>query len=121
MYESVKNLFTGYKKVAAALFKLAKYMKSQDKLIPKEMDNYVLDFILASTTVNRWVMRVVGPPGFDYSWTASNAIVWAKLSIPSSVLAVCMALFIPRLQSLTGLLNSIAGATLQITAVPAAL
>ena len=32
-----------------------------------------------------------------------------------------MALLLPKLESLTGLLNSIAGATLQITAVPLAL
>ena len=32
-----------------------------------------------------------------------------------------MALFLPKLESLTGLLNSVAGATLQITAVPLAL
>ena len=80
----------------------------------------LLDFVLASTTVNRFVMRWVRPE-FDYKWTIKNGIVWAQCSIPSSVVAVSMALFIPRLQSLTGLLNSIAGATLQITAVPLAL
>ena len=80
----------------------------------------LLDFVLASTTVNRFVMRHVKPE-FDYTWTLANAKTWATCSIPSSVLAVIMALFLPKLESLTGLLNSVAGATLQITAVPLAL
>ena len=78
----------------------------------------LLDFVLASTTVNRFVMRWL-VPNYNYQlWNVKNAKIWALYSIPSSLLAVCMALFIPKLQSLTGLLNSIAGATLQITAVP---
>ena len=73
--------------------------------------------MLASTTVNRWVARRVRP-AFDYRWTLPNALSWAWLSLPSAVLAAAMALFVPRLASLTGLLDSIAGATLQITALP---
>ena len=80
----------------------------------------LLDFVLASTTVNRFIMRWL-KPDFNYKWTKSNAWIWAQCSLPSSAMAVGMALFIPRLQSLTGILNSIAGATLQITAVPLAL
>ena len=77
----------------------------------------LLDFVLASTTVNRWTMRLFDPE-FDYKWTLKNGLQWAKVSLPSAIVAVCMALFIPRLASLTGLLNSIAGATVQITAIP---
>ena len=55
----------------------------------------LLDFVLASTTVNRWVMRCVNP-SFDYKWTWRNAVAWAKYSLPSSFLAVGMALFIPK-------------------------
>ena len=77
----------------------------------------LLDFVLAATTVNRWAMRLFDP-GFDYKWTLKNGLHWAKVSLPSSIIAMLMALLIPRLESLTGLLNSIAGATLQITAIP---
>ena len=77
----------------------------------------MLDFVLASTTVNRWIVRRVDSQ-FDYRWTWRNARAWAKYSLPSSFLAVGMALLMPRLSSLTGLLNSVAGATLQITALP---
>ena len=106
----------------------------------------LLDFVLASTTVNRWVLRVCGAcfercvtrgPSqiccttialqcakvkFDFDlWNVSNAGTWLQYSWPSSVLAVVMAICVPKLESLTSLLNSIAGATLQITAVPCAL
>mmetsp|Transcript_16449 Transcript_16449/g.42192 ORF Transcript_16449/g.42192 Transcript_16449/m.42192 type:complete len:473 (+) Transcript_16449:93-1511(+) len=74
-----------------------------------------LDFVLASITVNRWAVRRVDPQ-FDYSWTARNAQRWAFYCLPSSLLAISMALFVPRLESLTGLLNSLAGTTLQVTA-----
>ena len=57
-------------------------------------------------------------PQFDYEWTMPNALVWGFYCLPSALLAVGMALFIPRLQSLTGLLNSFACVTLQVTAVP---
>ena len=81
----------------------------------------LLDFVLASTTVNRWVLRVL-KVRFDFkSWSARSMLTWLKYSWPSSLLAVLMALVIPRLESLTGLLDSIAGSTLQVTAVPLAL
>lgn len=76
-----------------------------------------LDFVLASITVNRWAVRRMDP-NFDYRWTRRNALLWAGYCLPSSLLAVAMALFVPRLESLTGLLNSLAGATLQVTATP---
>eukprot|EP00750_Incisomonas_marina_P025428 INCI542.1.p1 GENE.INCI542.1~~INCI542.1.p1 ORF type:complete len:463 (+),score=53.71 INCI542.1:237-1625(+) len=78
----------------------------------------LLDFVLASTTVNRWVLRM-WKVNFAYGvWSRKNALLWLQYSWPSSVLAIVMALCIPRLSSLTGLLDSIAGSTLQITAVP---
>jgi hypothetical protein len=40
-------------------------------------------------------MRRVNP-SFDYKWTWRNAVAWAKYSLPSSFLAVGMALFIPK-------------------------
>ena len=67
--------------------------------------------------VNRWEVGLLDPT-FDYAWTAWNAMRWALYCLPSSGLAVTMALFVPRLESLTGLLNSLAGATLQVTATP---
>ena len=73
--------------------------------------------MLASTTINRQLIAW-RQPGFDYRWTRRNAVTWALTSLPSALLAVLMALLVPRLESLTGLLNSLAGATLQITAVP---
>ena len=59
----------------------------------------LLDFVLASTTVNRWVMRWKNP-SFDYKWTWRNAVAWAKYSLPSSLLAVGMALFIPKVREI---------------------
>lgn len=42
-------------------------------------------------------------------------MAWAALTAPVSLVAVAMALFVPRLDSLTGLLNSVTGTTLQFT------
>lgn len=52
-------------------------------------------------------------PTFDYEWTVANSLLWFKYCLPSTVLAVLMALLLPRLDSLTGLLNSITGSTVQ--------
>lgn len=48
----------------------------------------------------------------------AHAIANPLAQIPSSAIAVLMALFVPRFESLTGILNSVAGATLQVTATP---
>lgn len=77
----------------------------------------LLDFIFASIVVNRRVLRSF-VPNFDYRWTFGNSLVWAFYCLPSISLAIGMALFIPKLDSLTTLLNSVAAATVQITAVP---
>ena len=77
----------------------------------------MLDFVLASITVNRWLLRMLRP-NFDYRWSFGNALTWARCSLPSGLAAVLMALAVPRLESLTGILNSVAGATLQLMAVP---
>jgi len=76
----------------------------------------LLDFIIASTTVNRWVISILHLE-HDYSRTMANAIRWAAVGIPSLALAITMALFVPKLESLTGLLNSVTGSTVQISSV----
>ena len=62
--------------------------------------------------MNRALVRWLNPT-FDYEWTVANALLWASHCLPSTVLAVLMALLLPRLDSLTGLLNSITGSTVQ--------
>lgn len=76
----------------------------------------MLDFVLASVTVNRALVRWWGA-NFSYRWTWDNALLWAGYSLPSSLLAVTMALIVPRLASLVGLLSSVTGTTLQITGI----
>eukprot|EP00658_Telonema_sp_P-2_P040959 TRINITY_DN29292_c0_g1_i1.p1 TRINITY_DN29292_c0_g1~~TRINITY_DN29292_c0_g1_i1.p1 ORF type:complete len:195 (-),score=50.04 TRINITY_DN29292_c0_g1_i1:152-736(-) len=76
----------------------------------------LLDFVIASTTVNRWVMSMLFPK-HNFSCNVPNAIRWALVCIPSATVATLMALFIPRLESLTGLLNSVTGSTVQITGI----
>ena len=95
----------------------------------------MLDFVLASVTVNRFlVVRHFDPSFFreDSEASAPNPALacavtatrrrerllrWAWFSLPSLLVATAMALLVPRLESLTGLLNSITGTTVQITAV----
>jgi hypothetical protein len=102
----------------------------------------MLDFVLASVTVNRFLVARyfnpaffkggAKPPALDAaaaptSWLSRCAaaapardqhrVQWMYYSLPSLVLATLMALLIPRLESLTGLLNSITGTTVQVTAV----
>jgi hypothetical protein len=78
------------------------------------MYSTLLDFVIAATTVNRFVVARIDP-GFSYAWTWSNSGKWALYTLPVTALAFSMALFVPKLESLTGLLNSVAGTTLQIT------
>ena len=49
-YNKVQEMFHEFKKVAKVLFSLATYMKSQKKLCPYEMENRVLDFVIAFET-----------------------------------------------------------------------
>jgi len=76
----------------------------------------MLDFVIASTTVNRWLMTLFAPQ-HDFSMTLPNAVRWGIICIPSATAATLMALFVPRLDSLTGLLNSVTGSTVQITGI----
>jgi hypothetical protein len=78
------------------------------------MYSTLLDFVIAATTVNRFLVARIDP-GFSYAWTWTNSVKWALYTLPVTALAFGMALFVPKLDSLTGLLNSIAGTTLQIT------
>ena len=80
----------------------------------------MLDFVLASVTVNRFLVSRYIDPGYfasSSSSSSSSSVKWAGYSLPSLLLATLMALLIPRLESLTGILNSITGTTLQVTAV----
>lgn len=74
----------------------------------------LLDFVIACTTVNRFVVAALRP-GDVFDWSFARSLKWALLTAPVFLLAVAMALFIPRLDSLTGLLNSLTGTTLQLT------
>ena len=90
----------------------------------------MLDFVLASVTVNRFLVARHFDPAFFRDGEASatvtpataayrrdRALRWAWYSLPSLLVAMAFALLIPRLESLTGLLNSITGTTVQLTAV----
>jgi len=90
----------------------------------------MLDFVLASVTVNRFVVARYLHPGFfeelkndaagnvlDGDGGYRKKLQWAWYSMPSLMMATTMALLIPRLESLTGLLNSVTGTTVQVTAV----
>merc|ERR1711957_488038 len=74
----------------------------------------LLDYVIAATTVNRYVVAMIDTD-FTYKWSLSNSAKWALYTSPVSGVALLMALFVPRLESLTGLLNSFAGTTLQVT------
>jgi len=76
----------------------------------------MLDYVIGAVTVNRAVQRVWDPT-YDYAWNVKGTLQWVYMSLPSTCLATAMALFIPRLESLTGLLNSVTGSTLQLTGV----
>jgi len=76
----------------------------------------MLDFVLGATTVNRAVQRVLAP-NYDYAWDTKGTVKWFLLTLPSTILSTLMALLIPKLESLTGLLNSVTGSTLQLTGI----
>jgi len=76
-----------------------------------------LDLVIAAITLNRRVAYFINPR-FDYRWTIGSAMQWALYALPSAVLASALALFVPKLQSLTGLLTAFAAITFQVTATP---
>jgi len=76
----------------------------------------LLDFVIGATTVNRFVQDLIDPD-YDFAWNTKGTIKWFMYSLPASILSTLMALFIPKLESLTGILNSITGSTLQLTGI----
>lgn len=71
----------------------------------------LLDFVIAATTVNRFVVKALA----HRVDAEKSALAWAAVTAPVSLVAVAFAIFVPRLDSLTGLLNSVTGTTLQFT------
>jgi len=74
----------------------------------------MLDFVIASTTVNSYLVRMMG---ITYGWTYSCEDMgrWFLISLPSALMAFIMACVTPKLETLTGLSDSLTGTTVQIS------
>lgn len=64
----------------------------------------LLDFVVAATTVNGVAQRMMFP-GFDGVLNVRNLPRWLVITFPSLIIALSLALFVPELDSLVGLLT----------------
>lgn len=64
----------------------------------------LLDFVVAATPVNGVVQRCLFP-AFDGRLTTGNFPRWLLITLPSLLCALVLAIFVPRLDSLIGLLT----------------
>lgn len=77
----------------------------------------VLDFAICAAIVNREVQEL-WMPSFDRLCTLGNLPTWLIITLPSLIFALTLALLTPKLDSLTGLLESLCIPLVMLFGVP---
>ena len=79
-----------------------------------------LDFAIVGAVLNR-ELQAFWMPRFDRGWTLRNLPTWLLLTLPSLTFALVLCFSVPRLDSLTGLLNSLCIPTTMLFGFPSML
>jgi len=74
-----------------------------------------VDYVIASITVNQWILSKAAPDFDLEDWSARNTLRWFLTTLPSQSLAIGMVLLVPNLGTLVCILVAVVIPTAQVT------